>query len=254
MMESGRRVALITGGAGALGSASARCLADRGHRVVVTDLSADAAREVAATCAGQGHSGYAMDVALERSICDVFRSVERDIGPISVLVTFAGVLIMDPNRRPGFAETSVDEWETTMAVNGRGTFLCIREMIRARQALPVEHGRIITISSIAAQIGSAYSSIPYAASKGAVISLTKSAAREAAKIGMTVNSIAPGTFESDIMRKAVPANMQDAVIRQIPLGRLGIHEEIAETVGFLASRGAGYITGTVIDVNGGFRI
>jgi NAD(P)-dependent dehydrogenase (short-subunit alcohol dehydrogenase family) len=126
--------------------------------------------------------------------------------------------------------------------------------MRARLTSPVADGRIVAISSAAAQIGGYRGSADYIASKAAVIALIKVAARQGAKHGITANSVAPGPIETPMYRAAVPVGAEGPMLGLVPLGRLGQPEEVAAAIAFLASREAGYITGSTIDVNGGYRM
>jgi NAD(P)-dependent dehydrogenase (short-subunit alcohol dehydrogenase family) len=249
-----RRVALITGGGSGIGAAAAGLLARAGCAVAVTDLRPEAAHAVAATLPGTGHRGFALDVAEEAQIADVFAAAEREIGPVAVLVCCAGIIISPPPAPPDIAEMEAANWDRTFDVNARGVFLCIREYMRARLKSPVADGRIVAISSAAAQIGGYRGSADYIASKAAVIALIKVAARQGAKHGITANSVAPGPIETPMYRAAVPVGAEGPMLGLVPLGRLGQPEEVAAAIAFLASREAGYITGSTIDVNGGYRM
>ena len=252
------RIALITGGASGLGLASARRLAADGLTIALADLRADAAVQ-AASSLGPQHLGLQVDVSQEASVLAMFELVERQLGPVAVLGHFAGIL--STAARPGrlsLVDVGVDEWDRLMAVNGRGAFLCVREMLRRRSTGErVEHGRIITISSLAGQVGGQQSGAAYSASKGAVLSLTKVAAREAAALGITVNAIAPGPIDTPMLHQTVAEGNGDQKylgLAQVPLGRIGTPDEIAATASFLVSPGGAFVTGATIDVNGGMSM
>ncbi|MBL8663075.1 MAG: SDR family oxidoreductase [Candidatus Odyssella sp.] len=249
-----RRVALVTGGGSGIGAATAALLARDGCAVAVTDLRADAARAVAAGLSGSGHRAYALDVAEESRVSAVFADAEREIGPVAVLVCCAGIIISPPPAPPDIADMEAANWDRTFAVNARGVFLCVREFMRARRRSPVADGRIVAISSAAAQLGGYRGSADYIASKAAVIALVKVAARQGAKHGITANSVAPGPIETPMYRAAVPVGAEGPMLGLVPLGRLGQPDEVAAAIAFLASREAGYITGSTIDVNGGYRM
>jgi len=249
------RIALITGGASGLGLATAKAFADAGMTVAIIDLKADAAQKAVSSLPGKGHRGYALDVSRETDVIATFDAVERDLGPVAVLANFAGIVVWPEDKtRPAITKVEMSEWEKTFAVNTTGTFLCIREYLRKRTAKPVPDGRIINIASSAAQIGGYNTSIAYVASKGAILSLTKLAAREAAAMGITVNAISPGTIDTPLLRAVMPVEKDAAYIVNVPLGRVGKPEDIASAAVFLASSGAGYITGSCVDVNGGIRM
>lgn len=251
------RIALITGGASGLGLASARRLAQDGLTVVVADLRDSAAKAAAESLPGTGHLGLAMDVTQEDSVRSAFAQTESRLGPVTVLACFAGILSAHPT--PGRLPTtdiSLQEWDRVMEVNARGTFLCIREMLR-RTAQPVTHGRIITVASLAGQIGGLQSGSAYSASKGAILALSKVAAREAAPLGITVNAVAPGPIDTPMLHQTVPPDQQGRKylgVASVPLGRIGLPEEIAEAVGYLVSPGAAFVTGATLDVNGGLSM
>ncbi|VTU27221.1 3-oxoacyl-[acyl-carrier-protein] reductase FabG [Variovorax sp. PBL-H6] len=253
--QPSRRVALLTGGTGGLAQATAERFAADGMTVVIADLDAVGARTAAESLPGTGHRGIGMNVSDETSVRSAFDQVEGEIGPVAVLGCFAGLL--STASVPGrvlLTDLSLDEWEGVNAVNARGTFLCIREMARRRAAVPVEHGRIITIASLAGQQGGLAAGAAYSASKGAVLALTKVCARELASQAITVNAIAPGPIDTQMLRSTVPAARAGEKyehVQGIPLGRVGLPGEIAAAVAWLASIDAGYITGATIDVNGG---
>lgn len=248
------RVALITGGAGGLGLASARRLAADGLAVAIADFSEDQAVTAAAMLPGRGHIGLLCDVTDEASVRGAFDTVDQKIGPVTVLACFAGILSTSP--RPGrnpTTEITLAEWERVMQVNAGGTFLCVREMLR-RTSAPVQHGRIVTVSSLAGQVGGFQAGAAYSASKGAVLAFSKVAAREAAPLGITVNIIAPGPIDTPMLAQTVPAERAGekyGSLASVPLGRIGVPEEIAAAVGYLVSPGADFVTGATLDVNGG---
>jgi NAD(P)-dependent dehydrogenase (short-subunit alcohol dehydrogenase family) len=248
------RLALVTGGARGIGAEICRRLAHDGLRVAVTDIQDELAKDVAASLPGSGHSSWRMDVSDEKSVDATFSAIEDKHGPVAVLVCNAGILILHDGARLPIAEISLDEWERTQAVNSRGTFLCARAFLRARTVAPLAHGRIITFSSCAAQLGGYRSSAAYIASKSAVLGLTKAMAREAAPLGITVNGIAPGLIDTDMMRLSMAPGQEQQAAANVPLGRLGLPADIAAMVSFLVSEGACYVTGTTNDVNGGYRM
>jgi 3-oxoacyl-[acyl-carrier protein] reductase len=249
------RTALITGGASGLGLASAHRLAEDGLTIAIADLKADAAASAAASLPGSGHIGLRCDVSDEGSVRAAFDTARERLGPVTVLVCFAGILSAQPipGRLPTTA-IDLNEWDQVMQVNARGTFLCIRELLRRAGDQPVERGRIVTVASLAGQMGGIQSGAAYSASKGAVLALSKVAAREAAALGITVNTIAPGPIDTPMLHQTVPAGSGEQKYMgtaQVPLGRIGLPEEIAAAVSYLVSPGAGFVTGATIDVNGG---
>ena len=252
------RIALITGAAGGLGLASARRLAVDGLTLAVADLNAEPAQRAAATLPGRGHIGLGCNVTDEASVRAAFDTTEQRLGPVGVLVCFAGILSTQP--APGRLSTvdiTLEEWEGVMRVNARGTFLCVREMLRRCAGRTLTDGRIITIASLAGQVGGMQSGAAYSASKGAVLALSKVAAREAASLGITVNTIAPGPIDTPMLHQTVPSGNDGEKYMgtaAVPLGRIGQPEEIAAAVSYLASPDAGFITGATLDVNGGMSM
>jgi len=249
------RLALVTGGGRGIGAEICRVLAQAGLVVVAADIDKEAARATAATLPGTAHRGECADVTDESSVERLFETVERQVGPVAVLVCNAGRLLLRDGKRPYIQETTVENWNETFAVNALGTFLCSRAYLARRQRENVAHGRVITFSSVAAQLGGYNASAAYIAAKAAVIGLTKALAREAAPLGITANVIAPGMIETDMMRLAAGgAGTTPASTGNVPLGRIGQPGDVAAAVGFLASPEASYITGATIDVNGGYRM
>jgi NAD(P)-dependent dehydrogenase (short-subunit alcohol dehydrogenase family) len=172
------------------------------------------------------------------------------------VVCAAGLLLFEANGdRPLIKNTTLDIWERSFAVNTRGVFLCARAYVNHRENKPVRNGRFITFSSVAAQLGGYRSSSSYIAAKSAVLGFTKALAREVAHMGITVNSVAPGLIDTEMLRSTVTSSgAMQAAAANIPLGRIGTVQDVAAAVDYLASAEAGYITGSVIDVNGGYRM
>lgn len=248
-------VALVTGAGGGIGAEICRQLADQGYRVAVCDIDGERAQAVVRGL-GDGHLARAFDVSLEDDVQEAFEAIESAHGPVAVVVCAAGLLLFESSgERPLIKNTTMDIWERSFAVNTRGVFLCAREYIRRRERRPVTGGRFITFSSVAAQLGGYRSSSSYIAAKSAVLGFTKAMAREVSHMGITVNSVSPGLIDTEMLRSTVTsAGGIQAAAAAIPLGRIGTVEDVAAAVGFLASEGAGYITGSVIDVNGGYRM
>ncbi|MBV2180083.1 MAG: SDR family oxidoreductase [Castellaniella sp.] len=249
------RVALVTGAGGGIGTRICHQLARDGYRVVACDVSLEKAR-AAVEGLGEAHRWRAFDVSDETQVDQAFGAIEAEVAPIVTVVCAAGLLLFQPDgQRPLIKATSLDLWERSFAVNTRGVFLCARAYIRLRERLAVKAGRFITFSSVAAQLGGYRSSSSYIAAKAAVLGFTKAMAREVSHMGITVNNVAPGLIDTEMLRSTVSSSgaLRDAA-GAIPLGRIGTVEDVASAVGFLASEAAGYITGSVIDVNGGYRM
>jgi NAD(P)-dependent dehydrogenase (short-subunit alcohol dehydrogenase family) len=249
------RIAVVTGGARGIGREICRVLAEDGLHVVSADVDTQGAAATASALPGGSHFGFHLDVADETSVEQLFSRVEEEIGRVAVLVCNAGRLLLRNGTRPLIHETSLESWQETFAVNTVGPFLCARAFITHRQRNPVEHGRIVTFSSVAAQLGGYNASAAYIAAKAAIIGFTKALGREVAALGATANAIAPGLIDTDMMRLAAGgAGATAANTSNIPLGRIGQPSDVAAAVRFLVSPAASYITGATIDVNGGYRM
>ena len=242
------RVAVVTGGASGIGEATCHHLAGRGHRVAVLDLDGDGAQRVAKDLRADGAAalGLAADVTDRPALDAAFAEIRSALGPTGILVTSAGLVAFDP-----FEKITPQRWQRVLDVNLTGTFHCCQAAVPDMVA--TRWGRIITIASSSAQRGSP-AMAHYAASKGGVIALTKSLAREYAPHGITVNTIPPSGIETPMQHRSqaeghLPAN--DVMARAIPLGHLGTPDDIAAAVAFLASEDARFITGQVVGVNGG---
>ena len=239
---------MVTGGASGMGEAICHELGRRGHKVAVLDVNASAAERVTEDLRAEGVAALAVpvDVTNRPTVEDAFAKVRSELGPVGILVTSAGMVGF-----AAFTEIAPEAWARMIDVNLTGTFHCcqvaVPDMVAARW------GRIVMISSSSAQRGSP-SMAHYAASKGAVIALTKSLAREYASWGITVNNIPPSGIETPMQLQSqaegkLPSNEQMA--QNIPVGHLGTGDDIASAVGFLCSEQAGFITGQVLGVNGG---
>ena len=188
-----------------------------------------------------GGLAVAMDVADEASVERGFSQVERDLGPVEVLVLNAGIFVVEE-----LEATSLASWQRTIDVNLTGAFLCARRALPGMRA--AGWGRVIALGSSAGKTGGAKAMAAYAASKAGIMALAKSIASEYASAGITSNALAPSLIDTPMV-----ANVADLVSR-IPVGRLGQPQDVADLVVFLASEHAGYITGEVVDINGGFLI
>ncbi|MGE2692436.1 SDR family NAD(P)-dependent oxidoreductase [Mycolicibacterium pulveris] len=242
------RVAVVTGGASGMGEATCHELARRGHKVAVLDLNGEAAQRVAEDLRATGATahGHAVDVSDRAAVEAAFDKVRAELGPVHILVTSAGAVDFAP-----FTEISPQAWQRLIDVNLTGTFHCCQ--VAVPDMLDAGWGRIVMISSSSAQRGSP-GMAHYAASKGALLSLTRSLAREYGPAGITVNNIPPSGIETPMQHQSQAAGHlppNDQMAASIPLGHLGTGDDIAAAVGFLCSEQAGFITGQTLGVNGG---
>lgn len=253
-----RGLALVTGGGRGIGLGISKRLATDGWRVAIADLSSDQAQAGLSELSGRDNSAWQVDVSSEDSVENLFERIEAAHGPITALVCNAGILLMVDNERPPLIDLTVDDWNRTHAVNAFGTFLCCRAYARRRHRAPVQNGRVVTTSSVAAELGGNRSSSSYISSKAAVLGFTKAVARELAPLGITVNCVAPGIIDTAMLQATISNGAREASIEKIsqnvPLRRLGRPDDLASTVAFLLSADASYITGATIDVNGGYRM
>lgn len=239
------RVAVVTGGGRGIGRAICHELARRGAAVVVNDKSGEGVVCAEINDAGGKASCFQADVSDFKQTQELIKFTIDTFGDLHILVNNAGI------TRDGLILTmSEEDWDNVIRVNLKGTFNCskaaVKHMIRKR------YGRVISISSVAGQMGNP-GQVNYASSKAGIIGFTKSLAREIASRNVTVNAIAPGFIDTEIL-KAMSAEALEAGVRMVPLGRKGKPEEIAYAVAFLASDQAAYITGQVLGVDGGMAM
>jgi len=239
------KLCLVTGGTRGIGRATALALADAGADVLFSYVhSEEQAREVEKLLRDKGvrAQGYQADAGSAEQVQAMAAEAQRVFGPILVLVNNAGI-----TRDRSFLKMTLQMWDDVMRVNLDGFFHVTQALLPTMIA--TGWGRIINISSVVGQTGN-FGQANYAATKGAAISFTMSVAREVAKKGVTVNAVAPGFIETD-MTNGVPTIALDQVRAMTPMGRLGMPEEIANAVVFLASPRSSFITGQVLAVNGG---
>jgi 3-oxoacyl-[acyl-carrier protein] reductase len=238
------QIALVTGASRGIGKAVALELGKQGA-VVIGTATSDSGAEAISKYMNENDikgAGLALNVTSQESIDNVVEQVNNDFGAPTILVNNAGI-----TRDNLLMRMKDDEWNAIMETNlgsiYRMSKACLRGMMKARQ------GRIISIASVVGETGNA-GQTNYAAAKAGVFGFSKSLAREVAARGITVNAVAPGFIDTD-MTKGLPEEQKEALLKQIPLNRLGKPAEIAAAVAFLASPGAAYITGFTLDVNGG---
>ncbi len=247
------RVALVTGAARGIGRAIAIALAVEGHLVVVADLREPEAGTVAEEIRARGKRALAVpiDVTDPAAVRAAVAHASEELGPIEVLVNCAGW-----DEFKSFSDTDERFWRRVIAINYEG---CLRTTHAVLGGMTERGwGRIVNISSDAARVGSAQEAV-YAGAKAAVIAFTKTIAREVARRGVTANAVCPGPTDTDMLREMLSATpdaekLVGALTRAVPMRRLGRPEEIAAAVAFLASEGAGYITGQTLSVSGGLTM
>ena len=238
------RIAFVTGASRGIGRACALALADAGARVVVAARSVDKLEEVAAEIRGRQREAFvvAMDLSSPDSIKESFAKAAKEFGKIDILVNNAGV------TKDGLAlRMKRDDWESVLNTNLSGAFYCIQQVLHGM--MRERWGRIVNISSVVGEMGNP-GQANYVASKAGLIGLTKSLAREVGSRNITVNAIAPGFIGTD-MTHGLTDELKQKMINETPLKRMGTPEDIASAVKFLVSEEAGFITGHVLDVNGG---
>ena len=244
-MSETARTALVTGGTRGIGRAIALELAGMGHSVAVLySGNREAADDTLALLGAAGARSIALqcDVADPAQVKAAVAQVKETLGPVQVVVNNAGI------TRDGLTlRMSAEDFERVVAVNLTGAFhvvqACLRDLIKAGW------GRVVNVSSVSGLMGNP-GQVNYASAKAGMIGMTKTLARELASRGVTVNAVAPGFIDTD-MTRAMPGETLQAALKAVPAGRLGAPEDVAKAVGFLCSQGAGYITGCVLQVDGG---
>src|SRR5262245_25298055 len=238
------RVAFITGASRGIGRACALALSQAGARVVLAARNLEKLNEVAKEIQAAGREAYIVDIDLSSSdsIKQAFSKAHSEFGHTEILVNNAGV------TKDGLAvRMKPEDWQVVLNTNLTGAFLCTQQVLQSM--MRARWGRIINLTSVVGEMGNA-GQTNYAASKAGLIGLTKSLAQEMGGRGITVNAVAPGFVQTD-MTGVLSDDMKEKLLTNIPLRRMGEPADVAAAVRFLASEEAGYVTGHVVDVNGG---
>jgi 3-oxoacyl-[acyl-carrier protein] reductase len=240
------KVVVVTGAAGTMGMAVVRAMLESGAQVALVDMDALRLDSLIRFLRGS-IVAVPCDVGDAGAVRQAQQNVEKALGPIDVLVNNAGILSNEKAEA-----TDEDEWRRVMRVNLDGAFYWARAVLpRMKQR---QWGRIVNVSSLAAKTGGLTAGTAYAASKGALTSLTYSLARESASFGVTVNAIAPAYVKTPMVTEQLNEQQRRHILAQIPVGRFCEPEEFAHAVLFLASPLSGFITGEVLDLNGGLHM
>ncbi|MCE6991280.1 acetoacetyl-CoA reductase [Dyadobacter sp. CY323] len=247
MDSNGKKVALITGSTGGIGVALCKVLCEGGYRVVGNCRSAEkgAALQEELTALEHEIDIQLGDVGDFDSVGQMIKSIEEKIGPVDILINNAGV-----TKDKKFTKMSKDDWDYVINTDLNSVFHCARHVIDGM--IERKFGRIVNISSINAQKGQ-FGQTNYCAAKAGIHGFTKSLALEVARHGVTVNTVSPGYIGTDMVM-AVAEDIREKIVAQIPVGRLGSIEEVAEAVSFLVSDKASFITGSNLSVNGGHHM
>ncbi len=243
-MELKDKVALVTGGAQGIGRTISEELARAGAHVVLGDVNLEGAQATAEAINVSGGSASAVkiDVSNATEVREVFDFIIKDKKPVDILINNAGI-----TRDGLMVRMKESDWDLVLDINLKGSFLCSQQA--AKQMMKQKSGAIVNIASIVGVMGN-FGQANYSASKAGVIGLTKTLAREVASRGIRVNAIAPGFIDTE-MTRVLDEEVRQKLIEQIPLARLGLPEDVARCVNFLVSDKSSYITGQVINLNGG---
>lgn len=236
------KVALVTGGSRGIGLGIAQALADAGAKIAVIGRNGERASEAAAALPGEGHMGFACDVADSEQVKETLSAVEAEVGPVGILVNNAGI-----TRDNILLRMKDEEFDDVIAANLKGAFNFTRAVTRGM--MKRREGVILNITSVVGIIGNA-GQTNYAASKAGMVGMTKSVAKELASRGVRCNALAPGFISTD-MTGDLTESQVEALQGQIPLGRLGETDDVAGVARFLVGPAARYITGQVLGVDGG---
>ncbi|GAB4343038.1 MAG: beta-ketoacyl-ACP reductase [Flammeovirgaceae bacterium] len=247
MDKNGKRIALVTGATGGLGTAMCKKLYEEGYRVIGNYRNAEKAKAWLDKLHAEGYNidAYEADVTSYESVGQMVQKIEQEVGPIDILVNNAGI-----TRDTTFRKMTPEQWHDVINTNLTSVFNCTRHVINGM--IERGFGRIINISSVNGQRGQ-IGQANYSAAKAGMHGFTKTLAMEVANKGITVNTISPGYIGTDMVM-AVREDIRNQIIAQIPVGRLGGTEEVAHLVAFLASEKASFITGANMSINGGQHV
>lgn len=240
------KLALVTGAAGVLGFAISKALAQDGLSVIMVDIDGKRLEELSKEIEGEVVP-VALDVSDPDKVAVVCAGIRRDYGNVDVLVNNAGIL---SNHKA--AETTSEEWKKLMSINLDGAFYQAREWLPGMKEKG--WGRIVNICSLGAKTGGLTAGTAYTTSKGGMTALTFSLARESARDGITVNGISPAYIKTPMVTEMLSEEQRQRLLKDIPVGRFCDSEEVAHVVSFLVSPLSGFITGEVIDINGGLHM
>jgi NAD(P)-dependent dehydrogenase (short-subunit alcohol dehydrogenase family) len=252
-MMKENRAAIVVGGAGGIGSDICRKLASQGYRVAVADFNLEGAQQVLAGLQGTGHRVTRLDVTSEESVNAAFDAFEAS-DPASVLVIASGGPVVHLGQRVNVASIAKADWDKTVALNLTGVFCCVQKFAQQRLAKPLEHSRIIVIGSAAGEVAGNGTDIAYGSSKAAIFGLIRQAAFDLAPANITVNSVAPGPVGTPEFFRNTNEQIRAGIASLTALKRLATPEEVSAGVAYIASREAGYITGSTLAINGGVHM
>lgn len=241
------KTALVTGAAQGIGRATAVALAQEGANLCVNDLNPGSLDGVVRELRELGVHAVpvAADISREEQVAELFRSAKEQLGPVEILVNNAGV----SPKNLTFDQIPAAQFARVMEINLLGTFLCAQQAFF--QMKEARWGRIINLSSMSGLFGANRAGVHYSSTKGGIISMTKTLAKNMGPHGITVNCVAPGRINTALTRALTPEDIE-GIRQSIPLGRIGDPEEVGWVIAFLASRQAGYVTGACVDILGGY--